>query len=349
MDRMTTTRPRVQGRREMAMMSKPHGSLQKAPEHRVQRTMSQHTKCVRRNVQQITRSLSSERMPSSVQEISEEVHIGVTSMAEEYCYVETRHRQEVCVSPVEYSCDPQVTFAEGRSRSTKGEGHTSRPRVLGRRQMRELKALHSQSQWECESVDSGHCSEFSSKSSLSSAASTHSGCSHDSSFSEDELFVCEDQKDSGVVANTEYATVTDTPVKKLDNTYASIHSICDTPPVVAPPELPPRNRRANKCLGFPSDSTTKPCKNVIVKSKYHKYTVDDIVDSYMSLVNDIPLPASGLRRCHSDHLNKQPAVESPLRRTKSEQMKPCLNTVTKATSSFAVKYNVSVDCNEIFF
>ena len=351
------------------MLSKHHGSQQKAPEHRVQRTMSQHTKCIRRNVQQFTRSRSSERMRTAIHETSEEVQIDVT-MAEEYCYVETRHSEEICISPVEFSRDVHVlpvAQVQGRSTFTRDEGHQPRSRVMGRRQMRELKAIQNQSRWESESVDSGHCSEFSSRSSLSSAASTHSGCSRDSSFSEDEVFVSGDEATNsnttvGVSNMAEYASVIDTPVKKLDNTYASIHTICDTPPVVTPPELPPRNRavcKVNKSLGFADDQGTSASKmqsgtsseDVIVKSKYHKYTVDDIVDSYMSLVNDIPVQPSDLRRCHSDNLqSRHPVQESPLRRSKSAQhFAPCPQTVTKATSSFAVKYNVSLDCNEIFF
>jgi hypothetical protein len=181
---------------------------------------------------------------------------------QEYCLAETRSAEEMSTSP------------------------PLRTAVIGRRQERMMRKQVSDN-WDSSSVDSGVGSDFSSSRSTLNSIQLSRQSSMESM-----------DRESFCDTSNIYSTVSDNTI--LDNTYASIHTVDTNLAPRVPPKLPPRNKKPmdtqqnkyylnNSLYSNISTSTSSEGSNdVIVSSRFHTYTVDDIVDSYFSLVSDIP-------------------------------------------------------------
>ena len=101
----------------------------------------------------------------------------------------------------------------------------------------------------------------------------------------------------------------------------------------------------------------KPKSDVILHTRYHTYTVDDIVDNYVNLMQgvsqeQVDLSESKVRvhRTQTMQMKRRPAVskEGSLRRVKSGgELKPSMSAVYKTSSCFATSIKL-LDCDEVF-
>lgn len=267
------------------------------------------------------------------------------------------HQEDIMV----YSDDeipefhPAMKCAPSRQLTSK-----SRTLVIGRRQQRTLVMKYKAGDnWRqvSDNWDSATSEDSGVYSGLSSAGSSRSSLSSSGSSNKQTVTHWNKAKGQGsdnTAALCDKYDVHSQTVKKdttlMDNTYASILTVPNTPPVRVPPKLPPRNLASTSFDSLDSKTYRdigKLCNNrvtncdvhrdqVIVSSKFHTYTIDDIVDSYFNLVSSIPND-SPKRLVHKPGRSQSlysRKTDSPLRRTRSDVQNRKSSTAKKTTVKF---------------
>ena len=274
-------------------------------------------------------------------------------------------------------------------------------RVMGRR---ELRAKHS-TNWDSESVDSGHGSLVSSGSGLSQAMRASQYASqaipepdhvkNDVRCSSDHIDLCDnvaycsvqqkwkeeetwtEGEDTYISIDSDYYN-NDThlsPIlpRKYRQSYANVKAVSEDLPDVNPgyyslqkktssfekkqnrSELSSNVELKKKPSQFTKmENVKRDINDIIIQNRYHTYTVDDIVDSYINLVGDIPQEADHQMHCKIQRKQSvcEKKSETPtrreLRRSKSGgELRPSLPAVYKAASCMAISIKL-LDCDEVF-